>query len=234
MVALGPDSVLSLWEQGARLHPLDRAALLCAWARPELPATAIVDLPLGAVTEALLRLRAASFGARIRSRADCRHCGAALELNLACDELLQPSSLSPGTGMDGMRLRPASLRDLAAVADEADTAQAARRLAARCLQPHAGVDEPLDDERLAACEAALDALDPNADIGFDLRCEACGARDSAQLDIGAFLWEEIDARAQSLLWEVHTLARAYGWTESEILALGAARRARYLAMAMST
>jgi hypothetical protein len=29
---------------------------------------------------------------------------------------------------------------------------------------------------------------------------------------------------------VHVLARAYGWTEGEILGLGATRRATYLAM----
>ena len=52
----------------------------------------------------------------------------------------------------------------------------------------------------------------------------------AQLDAGAVLWDEIDARARALLGEVHLLAAAYGWTEREILALGAERRASYLSM----
>jgi hypothetical protein len=36
--------------------------------------------------------------------------------------------------------------------------------------------------------------------------------------------------ARSLLAEVHSLARAYGWTESEILALSPQRRSTYLEM----
>jgi hypothetical protein len=66
-----------------------------------------------------------------------------------------------------------------------------------------------------------------------VRCEACGHEGSAQLDAGELLWDEIDARAHALLGEVHQLARAYGWTESEILGLSAARRAAYLSMAVA-
>ena len=79
-------------------------------------------------------------------------------------------------------------------------------------------------------EDALEAADPNADIAFDVHCEACGHAGTAQLDAGELLWDEIDARARALLGEVHLLASAYGWTEREILALSAARRATYLSM----
>ncbi|HUD55174.1 MAG TPA: hypothetical protein VMR02_08095 [Terracidiphilus sp.] len=41
---------------------------------------------------------------------------------------------------------------------------------------------------------------------------------------------QIEARARRLLYEVHTLAAAYGWSEREILSLSAPRRALYLEM----
>ena len=63
MRSLEASDVLALWERGAARHALDRSALLCSWARPELPAERIADLPLGEVTTTLLQLRAASFGA---------------------------------------------------------------------------------------------------------------------------------------------------------------------------
>ena len=50
------------------------------------------------------------------------------------------------------------------------------------------------------------------------------------LDIGSFVWAEIESRARRLLWEVHTLASAYGWSEAETLSLSAARRASYMRM----
>jgi hypothetical protein len=38
----------------------------------------------------------------------------------------------------------------------------------------------------------------------------------------------VDARARRLLHEVDVLARTYGWTEDEVLALSEQRRASYL------
>ena len=41
-------------------------------------------------------------------------------------------------------------------------------------------------------------------------------------------WAELDAWARRLLLDVHTLARAYGWSERDILQLTETRRQFYL------
>ena len=233
MRALGPADILALWERGARRHALDRSALLCAWARPDWPAETIADRPLGRVTAALMQLREASFGPRIESHVDCQHCGTRLQLLLRTSDLLQAEPGDTGeVAVAGRRVRPPGLRDLAAVAHELDAKRAARQLLARCTLQGGGGDHAaaLTSAALREVEDALEAIDPNADLALDVHCEACGAHSSAQLDAGVLLWDEIDARARALLAEVHTLANAYGWSEGEILALGAARRASYLAM----
>jgi hypothetical protein len=232
MRALGASDVLTLWERGARRHALDRSALLCAWARPELPADAIADLPLGTVTTSLLRLREASFGARIQSYVNCERCGERLELRLFSSELLQPEAEGPPeVAVAGLRVRAPCLRDLAAAAQEFDADRAARQLLARCTLNADGDVAALPAGTLRDIEDVLEAIDPNADLALAVHCEVCGHCGTAQLDAGVLLWDEIDARARALLGEVHLLARAYGWTEAEILSLGAARRATYLAMA---
>jgi hypothetical protein len=86
-------------------------------------------------------------------------------------------------------------------------------------------------ELMAQVETGLAALDPAADISLALACDSCGHGWAADFDIGALLWEEIEARARGLLGEIHGLARAYGWTEPEILALSPERRAAYLELA---
>jgi hypothetical protein len=231
MRALGPTDILALWERGARRHALDRSALLCAWARPDWPAETIADRPLGRVTAALMQLREASFGARIECHVDCEHCGARLQLLLRTSDLLQPEPPeTPEVAVAGRRVRAPALRDLAAVAHELDAERAARHLLACCTLHGDGDSAAMSNDALREVEDALEAIDPNADLALGVHCEACGARSTAQLDAGSLLWDEIDARARALLAEVHTLASAYGWTEGEILALGAARRASYLAM----
>jgi hypothetical protein len=72
--------------------------------------------------------------------------------------------------------------------------------------------------------------DPMAEILMDLTCPECGHRSNKALDLVAFLWSEIEARAKRLLWEIHALASAYGWPERDILALSDHRRRLYLEM----
>jgi hypothetical protein len=237
MHALTVSEVVALWEHGAHCHALDRTAFLCARARPELPAHSIADLPLGTVTASLLRLREATFGARIQCHVDCDRCGERLELALLSTDLLQPTPENRSEiDVLGLRVRAPCLRDVAAVANESEVDRAAQQLLARCIlhsaiEPGAIEAGALPDGALREVEDALEALDPNADLALDVHCAACGHCGTAQLDAGELLWDEIDAHARASLYEVHVLARAYGWTEAEILGLGAARRAAYLAMA---
>jgi hypothetical protein len=229
MPLLEAAELLVLWERGAARHALDRSALLCACARPELPAQALADLPLGDVTAALLRLREVQFGPRIDCHLDCSACGQRLELVLRTHELLQPAAEARATvEAAGLELRALTLRDLAAVAHERDAARAARTLLQRCTLR--GDPQALDGAALREVEDGLEALDPNADLAFSVHCAACGQEGTAQLDPGVLLWDEIDAHARILLAEVHALAAACGWSEAEILALSPARRAAYLSL----
>jgi hypothetical protein len=205
---------------------------MCAWARPDLPADAIADLPLGEITVSLLRTRAACFGEQIRGHVDCEDCGQRLELTVSVGELLQPTagSVSRDVNVAGTRCRVPCLRDLAAVASEGDVEHAVRQMLARLLD-NGGDDIPaMSEMTVREIEDALEEADPNADLAFEVRCDACGHLGVAQLDAGELLWDEIDVRARGLLAEVHLLARVYGWTESEILGLSAKRRTSYLSM----
>ena len=79
---------------------------------------------------------------------------------------------------------------------------------------------------------AMASADPMAEIAFDFDCPGCGTAFREDLDLAAFLWKEIEVEAKRLLFEVHTLASAYGWREHEVLALSSARRAYYLERAL--
>jgi hypothetical protein len=65
---------------------------------------------------------------------------------------------------------------------------------------------------------------------MELTCPACQHQWQALLDIAHVLWSEVSAQAHRLLMEVHLLAKAYGWCESDILHMSSARRAAYLHM----
>ena len=88
----------------------------------------------------------------------------------------------------------------------------------------AALPEPV----VRAVGQALGDADPQADVELALSCTACGHRWATRFDVVEFLWHELDRRLRGVLGEVHLLARAYGWTEADILALPDRRRRRYL------
>ena len=128
---------------------------------------------------------------------------------------------------DGTRLRAATSRDLAAALA---SAQPRLALAQACT---AEGTPAWTEARVAAAGAALQALDPQADIRLELECGECAMRWTAPLFVEPFLWRELSAWARARFDEVDRLARAYGWREADILALSPQRRRTYLELAAS-
>jgi hypothetical protein len=108
---------------------------------------------------------------------------------------------------------------------------AVRLLLKRC---HTGENLPKNvwsDEEIEAVGQSMSAADPLAEILLSFDCPSCGAHFEESLDLPSFLWSEIECCAKRLLFEVHTLASAYGWSQAEVLSLSPARRKCYLNMA---
>jgi hypothetical protein len=127
----------------------------------------------------------------------------------------------------GHAFRLPTSRDVAHVVAANAPASAATDLLDRCRMP--GPEQPeWTGELIEAVERSLASADPLAETRLALSCPSCAREWDDALDAGGFLWAEVESRARRVLWEVHTLASAYGWTESESLALSDARRAMYL------
>jgi hypothetical protein len=225
--------ILRLWERGLVRHPIDRALLFCAWARPDLPPSRFADLPLGAINRALLRFRETCFGPRINVWVDCEHCGDRMEIDLDTGQLLAGADEEDSPAefeISNHRFRVPCSRDLAAITMQRDIKGAAVKLLEKCcLSPPDKADLRFAGI-LAEAETIMTNLDPDADINLVFTCAGCGEEMLADFNIGNLLWDEIDVYARSLLAQVHSLAQAYGWTEPEILALSPQRRSTYLDM----
>ncbi|MBR0774309.1 hypothetical protein JQ625_05635 [Bradyrhizobium diazoefficiens] len=219
--------ILALWDQAAgRPRRLRDDALFAA-------AGATPTASIGAGNAALLALRTRLFGAAWRLRAACPACrtdceftadSAALAAGLAPAASAAPPRIANGSGEVALRLP--TLSDLEHLAAAPDSATATEWLLARCL---GGMPSPAPDpETLARIEAELERCDPGAVVAFALDCPDCGHGWQAVIDIAPALWAEVQAAAERSLLEVDALAREYGWSEAEVLALPQARRAAYL------
>lgn len=242
MHAPSTTELLRVWEEGSVRSPERRSLLLLASACEELSPEQLVGLSAGQRDARLLALREELFGAQLACLDTCPGCGEHVEVQLTVGDLrresapTRPATLSLARDETEILFRLPTCRDLLRI-DRTHTPEAHRRqLLDTCIleirrpggNGSAACAHELDEAAADAIEAAMAEADPQADVDLDLRCPECGHAWHTPFDIGAFLWTEIHHWARRLLRDVHRLASAYGWCESDILALSAPRRQAYL------
>ncbi len=240
MRTLSASDILGVWERGLGQPPVRRAIELLAAADPETPVSALLDLSIGRRDEQLLALRERLFGPGMAGVAACPSCAGRLEMTVDAADLRTASArdgaaeLALDSGQFQVRFRPPNSQDLLAAGafQPEDRREVVLR---RCVLAVERAGAPAEPEDLPAEVAERIAgemanADPLADVQLALSCPFCGHQWLAAFDIASFLWKEIEAAAGRLLREVHCLAAAYGWSETEVLALSPMRRQHYLAM----
>jgi len=238
------ETLLDLWERGLDHAPMSRNLMLLRASAPEATREELEHWSVGRRDAALLDLRAQVFGEVLQALASCPSCGERLEIELDVDDLRVAGAGAGAAAKDGPRhdwsgggyrvsFRAPDSTDLEAIAAETDPVTAEHALFERCairIEKDGRDLTPgdLTEEAARAVSDAMEAVDPGADLRLRLACPGCSHRWEATLDIGSFLWRELGAWAARALHEVHVLASAYGWSEREILGLGAVRRRTYL------
>jgi hypothetical protein len=227
---------LWLWEQALTFGPVERALSLAAAAGAD--SDVLRTMPYGRTNAGVLALRESLIGADLAATACCPACGSRVEFTVSAADLHVHTpvveSMSVSAGEYVVDWRPPTPGDLLDAASSVEPAMALRR---HCLTARSMTGTRVDPATLPAdvvelADTAMANADPLADIQVALTCPDCDVAFEADLDLGAFVWAEVEARAKRIIHEVDVLARTYGWTEAEVLALSETRRAAYLRMAL--
>lgn len=239
---LSAQEMLVIWERGLHQHPVERALTMLSVALPELAPDVLLALSIGQRDDCLLTLQEITFGARLESFVECPACQQRLEFTLTVSDIRVASegrdaaSEQQATIDDyEVRFRLPNSRDLITIARLLDVGLARSMLVQRCVieAKHAGEMVAITDLPelvIAGLAEQMARLDPQAEVQLNLSCPDCGHRWSLLFDIVSFLWAEIGGQARRLMRDVHTLARAYGWREADILSMSVVRRQYYLEM----
>jgi len=244
MRPLSAYDLLRVWEVGEGQHPLDRALTLLAAACPELSRDGLAALSIGQRDARLLTLRERTWGPMLNGFVECPRCAEHLEFDVSVADLRVAAD--DGVGGEGvqelladglaLRFRLPNSGDLATALGCQDPTVARNLLVQRCVLEATRDGVPLTASELPAAVVTrlarrMSECDPQAEVFLDLRCPTCDHAWQALFDIVAFFWAELAAQARRLLREVHILARAYGWSEADVLNMSARRRQFYLEMA---
>lgn len=238
------EEILRAWELGFDQHPIDRALKILSLAMPEEDIDKLARLTIGQRDALLLAQRVITFGQSMGIYTQCPKCGARLDIPVRGDDISRAGekeekfsgTLSSGSFRVSFRL-PDSL-DLAAALKSADISSARSSMIERCITNATMDGLPVDvgqipEDMVSQIMDQMAQGDPQADVLLDVQCPECGETWQIIFDILFFLWREICAEAKRILIDVHTLARAYGWSERDILAMSPLRRQSYLEMVWS-
>jgi hypothetical protein len=252
--------IFHAWEAGLDQSLPARAVGLLRTANPDLDIRTLTGLTVGQRDGLLLTLREWTFGPHMTALAACPQCRERVELGFetgmitssALEEFLDHEkgrevhslqvSSTEGETLD-VRFRLPAAADMLAMAEAGPSLPEPEGgqlwLLKRCLVSAEQGGQAVTMERLGdaartslveAVSTRMAELDPQADVQLSLTCPACGHRWLEPFDILSYFWSEIQRWAQQMLVAIHTLARAYGWREADVLALSPRRRQFYLEM----
>jgi hypothetical protein len=239
---LTEQDLIRLWESGLDLHPIDRALTMLAAAHPALSWDDLQTLSIGQRDGRLLEVWEHTFGPTLEGYAECPQCGERLEFQIEAAQVhavgsrgIAASTYDWVNDQFAIEFRLPNSRDLAVAATAGQLETAYWLLVNRCIigafqSGEQIMPSDLPVEIVQQIAEGMTRHDPLAEVLLNLTCPACQKQWQAHFDITTFLWSELAVTAKRLLREVHTLARAYGWREADILALSAVRRQYYLEM----
>lgn len=232
-------ALLEAWDTAPETAITFRALELLHTALPEQSPSELARLTIGQRDRHLLALCEQLFGRTLVCLVACPQCGERLEFDVPAERLRLPVADDPtkcwSVECDGydVAFHLPNSNDLSAIEHLADPYQARIRLLERCVVSASCEDggaaaTSLPEPVIRAVGERMAELDPMAAPELRLDCSDCGHTWQAPIDLARFLLTEVDAWARKTLHQVDQLARAYGWTEGQVLDLSPRRRARYL------
>lgn len=192
------------------------------------------ELPAADVGAVALTIRQAWLGDRISTDARCpgRDCGELMDITFSISSYIahhRPRrfpGVRDGRGDGWVELSGTSVAFRLPTIDDLQVAATAGDpelcLRERCVRP-AAVPAAVAHR----ISRAMTALAPSLTGAITAQCPACGGSGALRFDPVTYSLTELRDAASGLYEEVHLLASAFCWTESDILALPRGRRVRY-------
>lgn len=180
--------------------------------------------------QGLLAVVRATQTADLDVSARCHRCHETLSFSLPLEGFVQMPAPSPFTcqseGGDAFEVRLPTGRDQQRWLENAEEDPVAM---AKDLVTDETIKSNWGNHHMAAMEQQLEQADPYTALNLESECPYCGAAVSQPLNLEESLLRRLQSALTERLREVHRLARAYHWSEADILALPPGRRDFYLA-----
>lgn len=176
-----------------------------------------------------------TYGPKISTTTTCQTCGMPFDLDFLLEDMINNYPLFTGGGriendseyifewQDKFKFRLPTGEDEVAIL-EMEAEEAEEELFRRCIKD--GKAKEHREELLQAMQEVA----PTLNINLDSTCPECGTKQSLQFDMQHYLLTAIIQEKRQLVFDVHRMAKAYGWTLDEILGLPRSIRKTYVSL----
>lgn len=218
------------------------AGTICTRAGDSISESVIWSWSIAERLQALLAVAKECAGGRRSISLRCQHvgCGGVMLATLELDAFVctaVPRTVSCETnGSNEILVRMPTGRDQESwlTAQSIEQATLARDLIDSIDGARPDPDWQLPSDWIPSISKALDDGDPLTSLELVASCHECGTLNQVPFDLEAELVRVIKEFQYIRLNDIHNLAGAYGWTESQIISLPRWRREIYLAKVNGT
>ena len=248
---LSTAELLTTWDRALGQSPAQQVLALLTAVYPEQSMEQLAQWSVGRRDACLLTLRERLFGSQLNGVTVCPQCQQRIQLAFNVSDIrVEPPMTDPIVPGDEVmsltaegyqvQFRLPNTLDFEAIETSADVNQIREQLLHRCITSvvrdgaEKGDGERVNNPTLlpttlvdAIAERMAEA-DAQADTRLALSCPDCHHKWFSTFDIATYLAGEIHSWAKYILREVHSLARAYGWRETDILRMTPRRRRAFL------
>lgn len=182
----------------------------------------------------LAEVHVRNYGDRIQSEPRCAACGVRFDVDFRLSELIDSTWPTPPPRQfdvdDARCLRVPNGADELAVRRLAGS-EALEALAARCTIARARGSQSSPAIPVADMSALLEEAAPVLDLELGASCPECSAHNQLGFRIQSYLLQRLLAERRQLPGQLDRLARAYGWSATEILSLPRTTRIQLVELA---
>ncbi len=243
MRSLTSTELLKVWEENLNKSLVHKSMHLLAVAYSVSDMTQLTHLSIGDRDSKLFQLREWMFGTRLVNLANCPQCLEHMEWEMSTQDFLHdqvqglkdPDQFDLSVDDFQLRFRLPNSNDLINAVSNQEYQKSPDKILKDCIVHAKRKDQnygetKFPDSVLKALDEQINQKDPKANISILLSCQSCDHQWEIAFDILSYLWTEIDNWAKHILQEIYTLARAFSWSEKDILEMSPRRRRMYLQM----
>ncbi|CAH8296342.1 hypothetical protein EV196_11157 [Mariniflexile fucanivorans] len=230
---MNTSSILEVWDYCVGKNQTIKGAALASLVLNEANHSNIFNWSIEKRDVALFHVRKMLFGNRFNNIAHCPKCKQAVEWDFYFHQMEIPILIDTPDNIE-IPIDIPNYHIMVRLPNSDDLiCKEEIQIIRKCILnlkdfPEGTFNQKIPDDLLMQINNKFNKTCKASNISYHLNCTECKHEWDVVFDISTYLWKEIDQWAKSFLRQICLLAKAFGWSELDIINMSENRRNHYL------